>query len=91
MFMNCPSCGWPISLTHQWETHGFACAIWRCSDCDLDMTAKTPVHKFRNGKWITPQNQDSELKAIVETIESIVKDARPSNLKSQIEDVINDA
>ena len=55
------------------------------------MTAKTPVHKFRSGKWITPQNEDSELKSIVETIESIVKDARPSNLKSQIEDVINDA
>jgi len=41
--MDCPVCGWPIKLESQWATQGFACAIFRCRDCECAVTVKTPM------------------------------------------------
>lgn len=46
--MNCANCGWSVSLVKQWESHGFACAVFRCEDCESDITVKTPIANMRS-------------------------------------------
>lgn len=46
--MNCANCGWGVSLVKQWESHGFACALYRCGDCESDISVKTPIAKMRS-------------------------------------------
>lgn len=46
--MNCAVCGWPSDKVREWESAGFACALFRCITCECDMTVKTPVSKMRN-------------------------------------------
>jgi len=48
--MDCPVCGWPIKLESQWATHGFACAIFRCQDCECAVTVKTPMKNMAH-RW----------------------------------------
>lgn len=87
--MNCPSCGWPLIVKHQWEAHRFACAIWRCDSCKCDVVAKTPISSF-GGRWEKPNNTPDTETSIRETINDILEDSRPSALKKAIEDVLND-
>ncbi len=48
--MDCPVCGWPLKLESQWGTHGFACAIFRCHDCECSVTVKAPMSKMAH-RW----------------------------------------
>ena len=50
--MLCPLCGWGSKLVKEWNSHGYACAIYRCEDCECDVAAKTPIEKFKKGKWV---------------------------------------
>ena len=72
--MNCPICGWNLNVVQQWESHGFACAIFRCNDCECDVVAKSPVSKM-GLKWDSKNfpkkvNRDE----IVESISEILED-----------------
>lgn len=93
--MDCPVCRWPLEPKLQWKTHGYGCAIWRCEACESDIAAKTPVSKFRNGFVATPTDQltDAESQqclSILTAIRAILEDSRPSALKAQLEEVLND-
>ena len=46
--MNCAVCGWDAKLVKQWESHNFACALYRCGDCESDISVKTPIAKMRS-------------------------------------------
>lgn len=87
--MDCPSCGWKITLRHEWESHGYACAIWRCDSCNCDVMAKTLISTF-NCSWEAPAIDDAKEKSILKAIAAILEEARPSGLKSKIEEVLND-
>lgn len=87
--MDCPSCQWPITLKLQWETHGFACAIFRCESCECDVVAKTPIAKFRQS-WNKPEHTEEAKESILEVITKILEESRPSALKAAIEEVLND-
>ena len=92
--MDCPVCNWPLKHRLQWVTHGYACAIWRCESCESDITAKTPESKFRNfipteAADLTISEQEQCL-SILSAIRATLADARPSALKAQLEEVLND-
>jgi len=87
--MNCPSCGWPLKVKHEWESHNFACAIWRCDSCMCDIVAKTPISLFV-GVWEKPKNTPETETSIREIINEILEESRPSALKAAIEDVLKD-
>lgn len=46
--MDCAVCSWKANLIKQWETHGFACALFRCAPCESDITVKTPKEKMKS-------------------------------------------
>jgi len=46
--MECAVCSWKANLIKQWETHGFACALFRCEPCESDITVKTPKEKMKS-------------------------------------------
>lgn len=91
--MNCPVCHWPLKPRLQWQTHGYGCAIWRCEGCNCDMAAKAPIESFSSFPENPVQSEttsDSECVSILNALREILSDARPSALKTQLEEVLND-
>ena len=49
--MECAVCGWPIrNAPKQWAKDGFAWAVFRCDECECEMTVKTPMSKMAH-RW----------------------------------------
>ena len=72
--MNCPICGWGINLLQQWESHGYACAIFKCDDCECEVVAKTPVSKMGR-KWDSEKfSKKIKKDKVVESLSEILKD-----------------
>lgn len=84
--MDCPVCHWPADLKQQWETHGFACALFRCSSCECDVSVKTPVAKMKSWDSSSVEHKND----VLDDIQSLIEDARPSKLRDLIHDLLND-
>lgn len=90
--MNCAVCHWPMTPKLQWESAGYGCALWHCSDCQCDIAAKAPISKFRHG-FEPSVSEDMSVEftqSIISVLRDILADARPSALKTQLEEVLND-
>jgi len=56
--LNCAVCGWGANLVKQWESHGYACALFRCEPCESDISIKTPIEKMNS--WFSEGNAPKE-------------------------------
>ena len=63
--MRCPLCGWGSKLVKEWNSHGYACAIYRCNDCECDIALKSPIEKFTKKKWVCKENLTKDDEPIV--------------------------
>jgi hypothetical protein len=86
--MNCAVCNWPIQIVREWESAGFACALFHCITCECDVAVKTPVANMNN--WDSSsvehlETEDSKLNAI----QALIEDARPSKLRDRIHEILN--
>lgn len=92
--MNCAVCHWPMSPKLQWVSAGYGCALWHCADCNCDIAAKAPLNKFANGFQPSVSNpdelSDSECQSILDLLRNILSEARPSALRTQLSEVLND-
>jgi len=69
-------------------------ALWHCADCNCDIAAKAPLDKFANGFQPSVSNpaelSDSDCQSILDLLRNILSDARPSALRTQLSEVLND-
>lgn len=63
--MRCPLCGWGCQLVKEWNSHGYACAIYRCNDCECDIALKSPIEKFTKKTWVCKETLTKDDEPIV--------------------------
>jgi len=90
--MNCAVCHWPMTPKLQWIAAGYGCALWHCSDCQCDIAAKAPISKFRHGfeASVSDDISDTSAENILSVLQDILAEARPSALRNQLCEVLND-